>query len=321
MASPGKHIRVQWSRADEHGWEPYGSAMEVEIEASLDTSGKINHWNSQIWTDTHSTRPGADPATLLAARHIEKHFRMQSDGYTGGGYRNAEPYYIIPNLKIEAHFFKGPLRVSSLRGLGAYGNIFALESFMDELAEKAGKDPLPFRLAHLADERAIAVVKKIQEMTRNEKLGKNEGIGVAFSRYKNTAAYCAVAAKVFVEKSTGNIKLHKMWASIDAGEVINLDGIINQTEGGMIQAASWTLKEEVHYDARHVSSLDWASYPIFRFSDIPQLEVAVIAMPQEKALGAGEAAQGPTSAAIVNAVYRASGKRIRHLPLEAAFSL
>lgn len=295
--------------------------MEVEIQAGLDQKGKINFWNSQIWTDTHSTRPGADPATLLAARHIDKHFKMQSAGYTGGGYRNAEPYYSIPNLKIAAHFFKGPLRVSSLRGLGAYGNIFALESFMDELAEKAGKNPLEFRLAHLEDERAIEVVKKIQALTQGEKTGKNEGIGFAFSRYKNTASYCAVAAKVSVEGNTGEIKLHKMWASIDAGEIINLDGIINQTEGGMIQAASWTLKEEVHFDSKHVSSLDWASYPIFRFSDVPQLEVAVLNRPQEKPLGAGEAAQGPTSAAIANAVYQASGKRIRHLPIEAAMKL
>ncbi len=318
MAYPGKHVRVQWSREDEHGWEPYGSAIAADLEACLDQSGKITYWGSQVWTDSHSTRPGADPATLLPARHINTPFTMQSAGYTGGGHRNAEPYYAIPNLRIEAHFFEGPLRVSSLRGLGAYANIFALESFMDELAEKAGKDPLTFRLTHLEDERAIAVVKKIQELTKNEKTSKPEGIGFAFSRYKNSATYCAIAAKVSVEMGTGEVRVHKMWASIDAGEVINLDGIINQTEGGMIQSASWTLKEEVSFDSRHVNSLDWLTYPIFRFSDVPQVEVAVINRPQEKPLGAGEAAQGPTSAAIANAVYQASGKRIRHLPIEHA---
>ncbi len=318
MAYPGKHIRLQWSREEEHGWEPYGSALSIDLEASLDQSGKITYWGSEVWTDSHSTRPGGDPATLLPARHISKSFQMQSAGYTGGGHRNAEPYYAISNLQIQAHFFEGPLRVSSLRGLGAYANIFALESFMDELAEKAGKDPLAFRLAHLEDERAIAVVKKIQELTRNEKKGKNEGIGYAFSRYKNTATYCAIAAKVSVDGSTKEVKIKQIWASIDAGEVINLDGIINQTEGGMIQAASWTLKEQVQFDTKHVSSLNWATYPIFRFSDVPKLEVAVIDRPQEKTLGAGEAAQGPTSAAIANAVYQACGKRIRHLPIEAA---
>ncbi|MDO1450448.1 molybdopterin-dependent oxidoreductase [Rhodocytophaga aerolata] len=318
MAYPGKHIRVQWSREEEHGWEPYGSALSVDLEASLDQSGKINYYGSNVWTDSHSTRPGGDAATLLPARHISKPFQMQSAGYTGGGHRNAEPYYALPNLQIQAHFFEGPLRVSSLRGLGAYANIFALESFMDELAEKAGKDPLAFRLTHLEDERAIAVVKKIQELTKNEKRGKNEGMGYAFSRYKNTATYCAIAANVWVDSSTKEIKVKKMWACIDAGEVINLDGIINQTEGGMIQAASWTLKEQVTFDSQHVSSLNWATYPIFRFSDVPQVEVAVINRPQEKALGAGEAAQGPTSAAIANAVYQACGKRIRQLPIEAA---
>jgi nicotinate dehydrogenase subunit B len=319
IAYPDKHIRLQWSREEEHGWEPYGSALAIDLEANLDQSGKIRFWGSQVWTDSHSTRPGSDPATLLPARHISKPFQMQSAGYTGGGHRNAEPYYAIPNLQIQARFFEGPLRVSSLRGLGAYANIFALESFMDELAEKAGKDPLAFRLAHLLDdERAITVVKKIQELTKHEKRDKNEGIGYAFSRYKNTAAYCAIAAKVSVDSSSKEVKVRKMWAAIDAGEVINLDGIINQTEGGMIQAASWTLREEVKFDAKHISSLTWASYPIFRFSDVPQVEVSVISRPAEKPLGAGEAAQGPTPAAIANAVYQACGKRIRRLPIEAA---
>lgn len=315
MAYPGKHVRVQWSRADEHGWEPFGSAIAIDLEASLDSSGKINFWHAQVWTDSHSTRPGGDPATLLTARHIREHFTMKSAGYTVGGHRNAEPYYAIANLKIDAHYFEGPLRVSSLRGLGAYANIFALESFMDELAQEAGKDPLDFRLAHLEDERAIEVMKKIQELTKAEKPGNNQGMGFAFSRYKNTAAYCAVAARVWVSPESGETKVEKLWACIDAGEVINLDGLINQTEGGLIQSASWTLKEQVGFDSTHVNSLDWGTYPIFRFSDIPELQVAVINRPQEKALGAGEAAQGPTSAAIANAVFQACGKRIRHLPI------
>jgi CO/xanthine dehydrogenase Mo-binding subunit len=315
IAYPGKHVRVQWSRADEHGWEPFGSAIAIDLEASLDSSGRIHSWHARVWTDSHSTRPGSDPATLLAARHIEEPFTMRSAGYTGGGHRNAEPYYAIANLKIDAHYFEGPLRVSSLRGLGAYANIFALESFMDELAQKAGKDPLDFRLAHLQDERAIEVLKKIQELTKSERPGNNQGMGFAFSRYKNTAAYCAVAARVLVSPESGETKIEKLWACIDAGEVINLDGLINQTEGGLIQSASWTLKERVVFDSTHVKSLDWGSYPIFRFSDIPEVQVVVIDRPQENALGAGEAAQGPTSAAIANAVYQACGKRIRHLPI------
>ncbi len=315
MAYPGKHVRLQWSREEEHGWEPYGSAMRMELEASLDSTGKINNWHCEVWTDSHSTRPGAEAGNLLAARYLEKPFRMESAGYLGGGHRNTEPYYTIPHLNINAHFFEGPLRVSSLRSLGAYANIFAIESFVDELAEKAGREAIEFRLAHLDDARAVSVVKKVQELIKDQKAAKNEGVGFAFSRYKNTATYCAVAARVAVDNKTGDVQVLRMWAAIDAGEVINLDGIINQTEGAMIQSASWTLKEEVLFDEQHVRSLDWATYPIFRFSDVPQVEVAVINRPEEKPLGAGEAAQGPAAAAIANAIYRACGKRVRQLPI------
>ncbi len=315
MAYPGRHIRLQWARHDEHGWEPYGSAMQMEAEASLDSSGKIQYWQYTVWSDTHSTRPGGDPANLLVAHYLEKSMRIDSEGYTGGGYRNAEPYYTIPNVKVNARFFNGPLRVSSLRSLGAYANIFAIESFMDELAEKAGKDPLAFRLAHTEDERSVAVIQKLQELTQNEPTAENEGIGYAFSRYKNSASYCAVAAKVQVNTTSGEVGVQKMWASIDAGQVINLDGIKNQTEGGMVQAASWTLMEEVKFDEQHVNSLDWESYPVFRFNQIPEVEVAVIDRPDLPPLGAGEAAQAPTGAAVANAVYKACGKRVRHLPI------
>lgn len=316
MAYPGKPVRLQWSRDDEHGCEPYGSAMCMDVEARLDRSGKITHWQYALWTDSHSTRPGGEPGNLLTARSLEKPFSQPSSGYSGGGYRNSEPYYAIPNLKIDAHFFEGPLRVSALRSLGAYANVFAIESFMDELAEKAGKEPLEFRMMHLEDDRAVAVVKKLQELTQSEKTKPGEGIGFAFSRYKNVATYCAVAAKLAANPKTGQARVLKMWSVIDAGEVINPDGIKNQTEGGLIQAASWTLKEEVRFDREHVSSRDWVSYPIFRFSDVPETEVVVIDRPTEKPLGAGEAAQGPAAAAIVNAIYRACGQRIRNLPVK-----
>jgi len=315
MAYPGRHVRVQWSREDEHGWEPYGTAMIVEAEATLTAQGTIDQWKCELWSDSHSTRPSGDPGNLMTAHYLADPHPRTSYGYSGGGYRNADPYYKIPNLKIDAHFFEGPLRVSSLRSLGAYTNIFAIESFMDELAEKAGQDPLAFRLLHSEDKRAIAVMRKLEEMIKNQPVLQDEGVGLAFSRYKNSASYCAVAARVRVEKNTGHVQVQRMWAVIDAGEVINLDGLINQTEGGMVQSASWALKEEVRFDEQHVSSLHWATYPIFRFSDVPEVEVAVIDRPDQPPLGAGEAAQAPATAAIANAVYRACGKRIRHLPI------
>lgn len=315
MAYPGKHIRLQWTRSDEHGWEPYGSAMIMEPAALLDSAGNITSWQYDMWSDTHSIRPGGDANNLLAAQHYSTPLKEKS-GFSNGGYRNAEPYYTIPNLRVEGHYFKGPLRTSALRSLGAYANVFAIESFMDELAEKAGKDPFTFRLAHLQDERAKAVIQKLQEMVSTINPSANTGIGIAFSRYKNSASYCAVAAQVNVQPK-GTIQVQKMWAVIDSGEVINPDGLINQTEGGMIQSASWTLMEQVKFDAQHVTSRDWVSYPIMRFNQVPEVEVVVLNQPNEKAMGAGEAAQGPSAAAIVNAVYKASGKRIRSLPLQS----
>lgn len=313
MAYPGKHIRLQWTRDDEHAWEPYGSAMVMEVAAGLDSSGKINSWHYELWSDTHSIRPGGEANNLLAAQYYSTPLK----GKTGfnGMHRNAEPYYTIPNQQVNAHFVKGPLRTSALRSLGAYANVFAIESFMDELAEKAGKDPFEFRLMHLNDERAKAVIRKVQELISSAKPAADTGIGIAFSRYKNSASYCAVAAQVHIQPKEGTIQVQKMWAAIDAGEVINTDGLINQTEGGLIQSASWTIMEEVQFDAQHITSRDWVSYPIMRFDQIPEVEVAVLNQPNEKAMGAGEAVQGPAAAAIANALYKATGKRIRHLPI------
>lgn len=315
VAYPGKPVRVQWSREEEHGWEPYGSAMIMEIEARLDPSGRISHWQYDLWSDSHGNRPGGDPANLLPARYLANPFSKKTEGFSRGAYRNAEPYYTISNLAIRAHIFDGPLRTSSLRSLGAYANLFAMESFMDELADKAGIDPYEFRLMHLDDERAKAVVQKVRQLTQGQKMAPGLGMGLAFSRYENTKTYSAVVAKVAVDPQQRTVQVQKMWAAVDAGETINSDGLKNQIEGGMIQSASWTLKEEVSFDEKQILSLDWNSYPIFRFSDIPDVEVAVLNHPSEKAMGAGEAVQGPAAAAIANAVYRACGKRIRHLPI------
>ncbi len=315
LTYPGKHIRVQWSRHDEHVWDPYGSAMVMEVEASLDSSGNINTWKSDVWSDSHSQRPNNDPGTVLAARYLESPLDMKGRGYLGGGHRNADPYYRIPNMQVHAHYFEGPLRVSSLRSLGAYTTVFSIESFMDELAEKAGKGPLEFRLVHLDDERAVAVVKKIGEATSKEQLSVGEGLGFGFVRYKNTTAYAAVAAKVLVDKKSGSIQLKKMWAAIDVGEVINMNGIKNQIEGGMIQAASWTLKEQVTFDRQEITSTDWGSYPILQHAEIPEVSVIILNRSDERPEGGGEVSMPPTGAAIANAVYNACGTRVYDLPI------
>lgn len=316
MNYPSKHIRLQWMREDEHGWEPYGTAMVMELRAGLTPEGKIQGWKYDLWSDGHSTRPGGNPNNLLPARFINKGYGLPGMGFRGGATRNAPPYYNFTDITVQSHIFQGPLRISALRGLGAYANIFAIESFMEELAYKAQKHPLDFRLTHLSDPRAIACVQRVKEMTSGLKIGDREGLGFAFSRYKNSASYFAMATHVYVEPETGKTKLKKMWGVIDSGECINPDGLKNQTEGGMLQAASWALIEEVKFNEEHITSLDWNSYPMLRFPNIPEVEVEVIDRVKEPPLGAGEAAQGPSAAALLNAIYSATGIRIRDLPVK-----
>lgn len=314
---PERHVRLQWTREDEHGWEPYGTAMIVELQAGLDDKGKINGWQCNLWSDGHSNRPNGNPNTLLPAQFLDENYGNPGIGYRGGAVRNAAPYYTIPNLKIESHIFQGPLRASSLRSLGTHANVWAIESFMDELAHKANKDPLEFRLLHSEDVRAISCMQKLKTNLASVVVSEGEGLGYAFSRYKNTASYCAMAAQVSVDRSKGRLQVKKMWAVVDAGETINPDGLRNQMEGGMIQSASWALKEEVRFNAKHVTSLDWNSYPILRFPDTPEVEVEIIDRVDQPPMGAGEAAQAPATAAIVNAIFDATGIRIRRLPVNS----
>ena len=316
MQMEGKHVRVQWMREDEHTWEPFGSAMVFKLKGSLDGTGRINSWYTELWSDTHSSRPGGKAGHFIAARDLEKPFDFQTGGFSGGSHRNSVPLYNVKNRKVVLHNFKGPLRTSALRSLGAYANIFALESFVDELAEKAGKDPVQFRLEHLTDERAKEVITTLVNKAgwrKNKK--ENFGEGMAFAQYKNAASYFAVKAEVIIDPVKKTFKVTKLTGSIDAGQTINSDGIINQTSGGMIQAASWTLLEQVLYNEKGVQSKTWENYPILRFEEVPDTEVILIDRPEKPPLGAGEAAQGPTAAAIANAIFHATGSRIREIPL------
>lgn len=314
----GRPIRLQWMREEENAWEPYGTAMLMELEAGLTQEGRIAGWRYGVWSDGHSTRPGGNPASLLPARFLERGHTEPGAGFRGGALRNATPDYRIGDLEIRSHIFRGPLRKSALRGLGAYANTFAIECFMDELAELAGTDPIAFRIAHLDDPRAIACLQRLRAMTADIEPGEHGGIGYAFARYKNSATWCAVAAQVRIDPETGNVRVRKLWAACDAGEVINPDGLRNQIEGGMIQSTSWALFEQVRFDRTHITSLDWDRYPLLRFPDASETEVAIIDRPEEPPLGAGEASQGPATAAIVNAIHAATGVRVRELPIDPA---
>jgi CO/xanthine dehydrogenase Mo-binding subunit len=323
---PGVPVRVQWMRDQEHAWEPYGSGMAMQAKAALDAAGKIVDWDYAVWSDTHSTRPGG-AGSLLVGQHIANAFAIPpaepGAQPTGFGDRNIIPLYQIPKLRLIYNFVPHQqVRVSALRGLGAYANIFAIESFMDELAESAGIDPLAFRLKHLADSRAQDAIKLAAERfgwEADAKLPNGHGRGFAFAKYKNLAAYCAVAIELKVEHETGRIRLIRAVSAVDSGQTVNPDGIKNQIEGGIVQSASWTLHEAVDFDQTRIKSRDWSAYPILRFDGLFEtVDVHVINRPGQPFLGIGEASQGPTAAAIANAVTNATGKRIRELPFTRA---
>ncbi|MBV8031735.1 MAG: xanthine dehydrogenase family protein molybdopterin-binding subunit, partial [Betaproteobacteria bacterium] len=293
----GKPVLLQWTREQELACAPYGSAMAVKISAGTDAAGKIGEWRHELWSHTHIKRPGrGEGVNLLAAWEMEPAHPVPPPQDmplpAGGGDRNAVPLYDFPHQEVAYHFIaEMPLRVSALRSLGAYANVFAIESMMDEIARALGADPAEFRLRHLSDPRARAVIEKLRtffEKPKNESVGR----GLGFSRYKNASAYCAVMVEIEVEEK---IRLLRAVAAVDAGEAVNPDGLKNQVEGGIVQAASWTLKEAVKWDASGTLARTWEDYPILGFDEIPHVEV--ILMPsKEKPLGSGECAAGPTAA-------------------------
>jgi CO/xanthine dehydrogenase Mo-binding subunit len=325
-AVPEKPVRVQWMRDDEFGWEPYGAAMSMSVKASLDADNKIADWHYELWSNTHSMRPESTAGTNVLAAwymaepqpHGEPHGIPQP---AGGGDRNAVPLYDFPNQKLVHHFIpQMPIRVSALRTLGAYANVFAVESFMDEMAALAKADPVAFRLAHLKDPRAKAVIDKVAAMAgwkAGEAGNLSRGRGIGFAKYKNLACYVACIAEVEVDRASGKVRVSHIWAAADSGLIVNPDGLRNQIEGGILQSTSWTLYEHVRFDKNGIQSRDWESYPIMTMPDVPKVTVELINQPNEPSKGAGEGSQGPAVAAIANAVAHAAGKRLRDLPLDA----
>ncbi len=320
-AAAGRPVRLQWSRADELAWAPFGPAMAIEIEADLDASGAILAWRHEIWSNGHSSRPGrARTPALLAAAQLEHAFERPIAinppvAAGGGAERNAIPGYDLPAWRILSHrLLAMPIRTSALRSLGAFANVFAIESFLDELAAGGGEDPLALRLRLLSEPRARAVLEAAARRANWTGWAKGEGRGhgIGFARYKGSGAWCAVIAEI---EAGREIRVLRLVIAVDVGLAVNPDGVANQIEGGAIQAASWTLKEQVRFDRTRITSASWDDYPILRFSEVPAVEVELLHRPQEPSLGAGEAAQGPTAAAIANAVFDALGVRVRDLPI------
>jgi len=322
-ATGGRPVKLQWMRDDEFQWEPYGSAMVVKLSGGLDAQGKVISWTHEVWSHPHNNRPGAaGGVNLLASWHLAKPskapFPVDPPQPAGGADRNSIPLYDFPNQKVVKHFLpEMPLRTSALRTLGAYANVFALESFIDELALAAGADPVEFRLRHLKDPRARAVIEAAAQRAGWQPNAKGDGArgrGFAFAKYKNLACYVAVVADVEVDRASGKVRVTRAVSAVDAGQIVNPDGVVNQIEGGIIQSASWTLMESVGYDRTRVSTRSWADYPIIHFEDVPQVEVVLLDHPEDRFHGVGEGSQGPAAAAIANAIANATGKRLRALP-------
>jgi CO/xanthine dehydrogenase Mo-binding subunit len=321
MKLPGKCIRMQWRREEEFGFEPVGPAMLVTLHVALDDKGRPADWTSEIWSGTHVQRPGMGSGYLLASEALanpppEVVPTDPPEARGGGGTRNAVPLYDVPAHRILHHLVRRPpVRTSALRGLGALPNVFAVECLMDELAAKVGEDPVAYRLSILSEKRARRLIEGVAERA-NWKVrgagGNGKGLGLAFARYKNTAAYAAVVAAVTVQEE---VKVDRIWALADAGLVVNPDGARNQLEGGIVQAISWTLKEQVKFDEHGIASVDWDHYPILKFSELPEIETELVEADGNPSLGVGECTVGPTAAAIGNAVAHALGVRINDMPL------
>lgn len=325
-AVPGRPVSVKWTRRDEHKFEPYGAPAVISIEASVNGNGEVIDWNHDVRGYTHVNFSGreSDHSPLLGAWHLARAFKrfpsFPIKAFMGGIHRNATPIYRFPRQRIVKRFLgNSPLRVSSLRGLGSYANIFAIESFMDELAETSGVDPVELRLRHLEDDRArqvleAALAKGGWEQGGPPELGDGRGWGVGVAQYKNLQCYSATFVILAVDRSTGRINIERAVMAADVGQVVNPESTRSQLEGTFTQSASWTLKEQVRFDSRGTTSVDWRTYPMARFADGVSIETVLINRPGAPYLGLGESAMGPVPAAIANAIFRAAGVRMRHAP-------
>ena len=320
MQVPEKCIRVQWRREEEFGFEPVSTAHMTRLRAALDENGRPMDWTAEVWAGSHVQRP-VFGGTMLAHEALpnppapaKANDPPEANG--GGGTRNGFPMYDFAAKRVIHHLaLQTPVRTSSLRGLGALPNVFALECFMDELAERAGVDPVEYRLSLLSDPRARYLIQNVAERcgwASRGPVGTGRGLGLAWSRYKNKAAYACVAVELDVDQ---DITLRRVWCAADAGLVINPDGARNQLDGGIVHAASMTLKEQVTLEGDGITSLDWGRYPIMKFSDVPEINTIIVHNPDQPTLGMGECTFGPTAAAIGNAVAHALGVRIRDMPL------
>lgn len=321
-ALPGKPVLLKWTREEEHAWAPYATATSMLLRASLDAGGTVIDWSHETYGDTFNMRPRSGPGMAGAARLLSSRFRANPPPEFVpkpamvrhmGLHRNLDPLYAFSAKRLVKNLVRDlPLRTSALRTLGAFGNVFAIESFMDELAVAAGIDPVTFRLNHLEDARgreALEAVAARIDLSADDGIGR----GIAFAQYKNLKAYAAVGVELEVTDAA-EIRLKRAVLAGDAGEIVDRDGLAAQYDGGFLQAASWTIREQVTWDRDGITSRDWETYPILGFDNVPEIETVLIERPGVPFLGAGEAVSGPTGAAIANAIFNATGLRLRRMP-------
>jgi nicotinate dehydrogenase subunit B len=316
----GRPVRVQWSRTDEFAWEPKSAPMVMKLKGTLDGQRKVAAWDYEFWSPTHTNRPRT-AGQLLAAQWVAGQ-APQPALFFFGAQNCSVPTYNFGAKRVVMHkLAQALLRISSFRSLGGAGNSFAKESFMDELATAAQVDAVEFRLRHLTDPRAVAVLKAAAEKagwavhpaSLEKRTGVVTGRGVAYAPYGEDA-YVATIVEVEVDTASGGVKVKRIVIAHDCGLIINPDGLRNQIEGNVLQSLSRALKEEVKFDERGVTSLDWESYPILKFSEVPEVEIVLVNRPDLPATGAGEPATVGTAPALANAIFDACGARVRQVP-------
>ena len=312
----GRPVRVQWMRADEHGWDPKGPPQLLSMQGALTPDGRIAAWRAEMWLPKATANLPNVP--LLAA--VEAGIDQVPGLSTGLISQNADPPYAADNVEVLVHWLKdAPLRPSNIRAPGKIANSFAVESFVDELALAAGKDPLEFRLQGLSNPRGIEVLKRLAAMMdwqpRPRPARDGRGRGVAYVHYKHNETLIAMGMDVEVDRATGRVKVKRVTCAHDCGQVINPDAVKLQVEGNILQTLSRTLFEEVAFDRARVTSLDWSSYPILTFPDAPEIVIDLIDRPKEPPLGAGEASATPVPGALANAIFDALGVRVRTVPI------
>ncbi len=317
----GRPVRVQWSREDEHGWDPKGPPHLLDIRAVVNDQGDVVAWNSEAWLPAPTPNLPNVPLLAPEAAGIAQPMGIS----TGLIHQNVDPPYQFPNMRAVIHWIRDtPLRTSNLRAPGKVANSFAVESFTDELAQLVGADPVEFRLRYIKDPRGIEVIRRAaarfgwtprpRPRAADPTATVLTGRGFAYVHYKHNETYVAAAAEVEVERQTGRIRVTRLACAQDCGLIVNPDCVRGQVEGCLLQGISRTLFEAVACDRSRVTSVDWATYPVLAFSDVPAMEIDLIDRPTEPPIGVGEAAGTPVPGAIASAVFDATGVRLRAAP-------